>query len=125
MIATETTIEIDDNIAPEEIIAPHEVRDSAKVAHISESMDTNGWTGRPLLVLDNGNGKYALTGTHRLAAAVLSLYDVPVVYVDEELLETSGYTLSDLYDDEISLAIFQEIGDEKSAELMLAEINAN
>lgn len=54
----------------QEIWPLHEIKDWAKVDSIAASMDAEGWTSYPVLVVDCGEGVgQALTGTHRLAAA--------------------------------------------------------
>lgn len=58
----------------------HEVRDVAHRDAIAASMSEDGWIGRPLVVVDSGDGYLALTGSHRLAAARLAgLDEVPVL----------------------------------------------
>ncbi len=59
-----------EDVALSNITPLHEVRDAAKFAGIAQSMAVNGWQGRPLLVVSDGNGAYvAMTGSHRYAAA--------------------------------------------------------
>jgi hypothetical protein len=59
----------------------HPARDQHKLAGLIASLRT-GWTGRPLVVVDCGETLQALTGSHRLAAAVVVGCDVPVVVID-------------------------------------------
>ena len=67
---------------------PHEVRDFAKLKKIKESMDSDGWQGRPVLVYEAGdNLAQSITGSHRIAAAKELGIDVPVKYVDESIFE--------------------------------------
>ncbi|RKH93582.1 ParB/RepB/Spo0J family partition protein [Corallococcus sp. AB038B] len=64
------------------IIPPHEVRDDGKLAALRESMEENGWQGRPLLGVPHPSavGAFlALTGSHRTAAAQeAGLEEVPL-----------------------------------------------
>ena len=69
------------------IIALHEVKDQALLAELVESMNNEGWTGRPVLVIPCGDMAYAMTGSHRLAAAKITETDVPVHELDEEMIE--------------------------------------
>ncbi len=75
------------------IIPLHEPRDAAKLAALTESMVEHGWTGRPILAIDNGNGYIALTGSHRIAAArAAGLDEIPVYAIDGtcHILATNG-----------------------------------
>jgi hypothetical protein len=119
---------------PSSIQPPHEVRDSAKLARLVSEMESNGWMGRPVLVIEecdeDGNeieGCYvALTGSHRLAAAKQAdLYTVPVFCFSAASLVANGYSTTDLWDDDVNLSILREIGEAEAAELMAAEIAAN
>lgn len=65
---------------------PHGVTDPGKVVAIAGDMAVHGWRGAPIVV-DGGDGGWALTGTHRLAAVRHALYEmdeaeVPVEYVE-------------------------------------------
>lgn len=52
-------------------------------------MRKDGWLGRPLLVVEAGRGAYqALTGSHRLAAALaVGLPAIPVIILPDEVAE--------------------------------------
>lgn len=116
-------IEAQENIEVRCIIPPHEVQDEDKFSSIADSMRKNGWQGRPLLVIEAGDGFKALTGSHRLAAAVeAELETVPVVMVDAEKF-FAEYDLSDLWDDEINVSILKEVGDTTAATLMEMELD--
>jgi len=70
----------------------HEIRDPEKLFRLQRSMCFDGWQGRPLLVMVYDRRLQALTGTHRLEAAILAGLDtIPVLLFnplfDEELLE--------------------------------------
>ena len=122
-----------EEVSPKSIRPLHEVRDEAKLLMLVEAMQAGGWTGRPLLVVDEGGGDYvALTGSHRLAAALESgLSEVPVVVVPQcERLTVEpvlggvdvcfdGVRLSE--DDE-RLAAMEELGHEVAAHMMRVEM---
>ncbi len=60
----------------------HEPNDADKLARITASMTTDGWTGAPLVAWDD----YLLTGAHRYAAAQLAGIedrDIPVIDIRE------------------------------------------
>jgi hypothetical protein len=85
-------------VTPRRIEPPHSVQDAAKVESIATSMRREGWQGRPLLLTFYGSQPdqeepweddlFALTGTHRLAAAVeIELEVVPcLIIVGNKLL---------------------------------------
>ena len=85
--ASETVILALDSLDP-----LHEVRDETKLAMLVASMDADGWTGRPLLVQDTGEGWYqAWTGSHRIAAAREAGIDsIPCVVIDNPTLDPHG-----------------------------------
>jgi len=65
------------------LVPLHEPHDAAKMSALTESMVEHGWNGRPILVIDNGNGYLALTGSHRIAAArAAGLDEIPVYAID-------------------------------------------
>ena len=66
------------------VYPPHAVRDTAKRDRIRLAMEQDGWTGRPLLVMDCGGYYKALTGSHRLDAAMRAgINKIPVVVTAE------------------------------------------
>lgn len=72
-------------ITAHEIAPPHEVKDAAKFAAIVADMEKNGWTGRPILaVIDPWGQLQALTGSHRIAAAMATSTALPVVVAEVE-----------------------------------------
>ena len=102
--------------------------DANKLREIKESMQKNGWQGRPLLVWRNGKIQQALTGSHRLAAAQHVGVDVPVVYVDEKTpkwsddrgrFDTFKKTVNE-GEDRIE-AFFRNAGDSRASNLMREE----
>lgn len=79
-----------------EIQPLHEVRDYEKLEQLVQSMETDGWSGRPLLVLTYGDNQYyAMTGSHRLAAAQEVGVEVPC-YIIEDTENTD--LLVDMFD---------------------------
>lgn len=125
-------------IEPSRIVPLHEVRDEEKLAVLRESMRANGWQGRPLLVLDLQNGRYAaLTGSHRLPAAqAADVEEIPAVVIQasdrltvEENWREGGFDLfcdgDRLHEDEARLAALEALGLDEAAALMAAEVEAN
>jgi hypothetical protein len=75
---------------PPGVIRPiHEPRDPELFAGILSSMREQGWLGRPLLVVPGTAGVYqALTGSHRLAAALeAGLGTVPAIVLPDDVAE--------------------------------------
>jgi hypothetical protein len=110
----------------------HEITDPAKLARLIANLEENGWTGRPLLVAYDGDGYYAMTGTHRLAAALATDTLVPVLLMDNDDLQTlcSGRdaTLDEINGlrDEDLLAVLEASPLSSDYEnLMKAEVDAN
>ena len=121
----------------ERVQAPHEVTDDAKLAAIISDLETEGWTGRPLLLVEEcdedgepTDSYTALTGSHRIAA-LRDLYrdgidfEIPCVVVPGTLLAESGYSTSDCGDEDASLAVLEAIGAEDAIATIKAEIDAN
>lgn len=73
-------------LPPREIRPIHDPRDPKLLHEIFRSMRREGWLGRPLLAV-RGDGFYqALTGSHRLAAALQAqLEKIPVIVPSEEV----------------------------------------
>lgn len=69
------------------VVPPHGVVDDAKLHRLIESMERDGWTGRPIVAQAVGDGYAAWTGSHRLAAANKLDIEVPVVLVPEEAID--------------------------------------
>ena len=76
-------------IPPREIRPVHEPRDPELLSSLIRSRRRSGWLGRPLLVLREGSGIYqALTGSHRLSAAIQTeLSTVPAIVAPPEVAE--------------------------------------
>jgi len=98
-----------EEVSPKSIRPLHEVRDEEKLSALVEAMQTGGWAGRPLLVVDEGGGDYvALTGM--TVEAVLGGVDVCF----------DGVRLSE--DDE-RLAAMEALGHEVAAAMMREEMD--
>lgn len=96
-----------------------------KVNMIAQSMEENGYDGRPIVVMENADEYIGLTGSHRIDAAKKAGIDVEVVSVENNddtvrLLDArDDYELSDiakeLYDDgKISKDAFELLTTEKN-----------
>jgi hypothetical protein len=137
MEATENICLMDaENIEP-----LHEFRDEKKLKKLIDSMRTDGWQGRPILVLDSNALQQALTGSHRITAAKSLGMQIPVL-----LFESTGVTsyYDEWYDEIVELwdtvingddcerlkaleSLFEsgEIEDEEVVKLMASELEAN
>ena len=107
-------------ISPTLIQPPRDVAPSPKLGDLIESMVLNGWTGRPLLLV---NGE-AWTGSHRIAAAVAAgLEAVPcfAVEVPTEVFEEFGPVTDD--DDRVALLKYALGSNAEAANLMRQEIS--
>ena len=102
----------------------HEVRDQQKYLDIMQSMESNGWQGRPILVVDCGDCFHALTGSHRIAAAEALELDIPVAILDvEEFCNDYDYTLDDITSNlEFFCSAIAEY-DKSASELLLQDLN--
>jgi len=103
----------------------HEVQDNDKLGALVADMATNGWTGRPVLVVDEfDDGTYmGITGSHRIAATQRLAID-PEIYE----VHTDGLDLVALFearDDEDRLAVLKEGNDQEAIQLMEQEVEAN
>lgn len=117
----------DDVVPARSVIEIHGVRDQAKLSNIVEDMTKNGWRGDPLLVFDNGNGIFALNGSHRIAAARKTGTEIPIVKVDEDsfsdALDEAGMSFDELIgsgDDRVA-DFLRRSGDDRAAALMSKE----
>lgn len=91
-----TTVEM--LLAADNIEAVHGVQDATKFEALIASMRINGWQGRPLLVVAEGRGFVALTGSHRLAAAVELDLDVPCLVINTDDYEGDEWEWSCIMD---------------------------
>jgi len=112
---------------PKNLIEIHTARNQKNLNTLISAMKKNGWNGRPILIYDNGNGSFALTGSHRIAAAREANILVPIKNVDAEKfasqLEKEGLTFDELIgsgDDRVT-DFLRRAGDLESARLMEAE----
>lgn len=112
---------------PKRIVPPHQVESAEKLNAITQSMKSEGWVGRPILYYDVGQGPEALTGSHRIQAAIKAgVNEIPVVkvsgdignYVDE--FGTAINELKDLDAKQVSRWL-KKYGDETAASLMELE----
>mgnify|MGYP000890769195 CR=1 FL=1 len=106
----------------------HKVQDSKKFEAIYRDMVKNGWTGRPILAIENDGAAFALTGSHRIAAAKKAGIDIPVIYVDETAAQTELRDGTFLFDnigagDDRVADMLREAGDARAADLMEMEFN--
>lgn len=99
-----------EKISPIEIAPINGIEDRAKFDYLVSEFKHNGWNGRPIVVVENGNNGYiALTGSHRILAASEADIDVEAIVLDytEELDE-----LINAYTDDERASIAEELRDE-------------
>lgn len=83
-------------VNPMEITPPNRVTNSSKYHYLINEFEENGYNGRNVVLVENGNDGYqALTGSHRILAAREAGVDVPsvVIPMSEEiqpLLDATG-----------------------------------
>ena len=83
-------------VNPMEITPPNRVTSSSKYHYLINEFENNGYNGRRVVLVENGNDGYqALTGSHRILAARDAGVDVPsvVIPMSEEiqpLLDATG-----------------------------------
>jgi hypothetical protein len=112
----------------------HGVKDAAKLAALRTDMEVNGWTGRPLLAYDDGNGVHYLTGSHRYAAARALDIEIPAYVMDfvhdggedydSHVSECWMCQLIESHDDDDRMTAIRMSGDDDAIELMQAELEA-
>lgn len=101
-------------VNPMEITPPNRVTSSSKYRYLINEFENNGYNGRRVVLVENGNDGYqALTGSHRILAAREAGVDVPsvVIPMSEEiqpLLDATGdeeraRIADELYEDGIIL----------------------
>ena len=97
----------DETLDPNSIRPINEITDQSLYEYLVEQFSENGYSGRPVVVLDNQNEGYlALTGSHRIFAAREAGVDVPAVIVENR--ETYG-PLYEAYSDEDRAQIAEEL----------------
>jgi hypothetical protein len=112
-----------ENIDIESLTALHEPRQSQHLQNLVDDMEENGWTGRPLLVIQRESDFIAWTGSHRIAAAKLAGFaSVPCYVVQESELTSRGFDAKEghVFDYD-RLAILKKVGDEEAFRLMWLE----
>jgi ParB/Sulfiredoxin domain len=82
-------------IHPADVTPWHDVEDADKVSRLSASMQKDGWTGAPVVVIDGGQ---AVTGSHRIAAALKADIEIPTVNI-RDLFADAGLD----YDDTVAV----------------------
>lgn len=102
------------------VYPPHEVTSDDHYAELVESMESDGWVGRPILVLNVHGAMRALTGSHRIAAAAAVGIDVPCMVI------TADYALTKRIDrtvpDDLASVLVAALGeDHPAAQLAMQE----
>lgn len=108
-------------------IAPlHDVRDSAKLDELAASMRADGWVGRPVLAWGDPSALVqAVTGSHRIAAAMLAEIEVPALVMEFDS-EADFAEFERASDDDDRLAILRALSAPSEAiALMDAEVESN
>lgn len=86
-------------INPVEISPINEITDINKYNYLVDSFKKEGWNGRPIVVVENGNNGYiALTGSHRIYAAGEA--GIPVKAIVLEYSDEIDELISASYDEE-------------------------
>ena len=99
-----------EELDPSEIVPLHDAWNEGLNSELIESMEKNGWKGRPLVILRTDRN-YALTGTHRRTAAIEAGIKVPVHFVDTQNLK-----------DEMFINLLKSAGDHQSARYLQIEL---
>lgn len=117
-----------DMIDTREISPINDVTDRAKYEYLVEQFQNEGYVGRPVVVVENGNDGYiALTGSHRILAASEANIDVPCVvipYSDEIIPLIQAYSDEDRVREATALYEAGEI-DEDAYNLIVREDELN
>lgn len=118
------------HINPSSIVPPHQVNDWAKHDAIREALTENGWTGRPLLVIEAQDTFIGVTGSHRTEAAKdAEMDEVPCVVIDCEALNAEGYDSNYIssVDDDTKYFLLRDVfgADADCTRLMAEEIASN
>lgn len=104
--------------------------DADKIIRLREDMAKNGWTGRPVILLENGDYHIAFTGSHRLAAAHGMDDIIEIVALPDDLTDDEYAVIDAAHDDDDLLAAFIELSEIRDdmaeiVEVMRAEVKAN
>lgn len=108
----------------------HKAEDAQKIINIADSMATNGWMGRAVIMVDCGDHQVALTGSHRLTAASQIGIKPDLIYLPDDLTSDDFELLTDACDDDDLLAAFEQIAASRDdmdqiVETMRQEIASN
>lgn len=104
--------------------------DADKIIRIRESLLVDGWTGRPVILLANGDHHIAFSGSHRLAAAQGLDGVIEAVMLPEDLTAEEYDIIDSAHDDDDLLAAFIEVAEGRDdmdavIEAIRAEVAAN
>ena len=107
----------------------HAPESADKIMRIRENMLRDGWTGRPVILLDSGEYHIALSGSHRLAAA-MGIDGVIEAVMLPELSGDEWDVIDAANDDDDLLAALIEVSEGRDdmmvvVEAMRAEVEAN
>lgn len=111
------------NIEIETLTPLHEPRDCQYLQNLADDMEENGWSERPLLVIERDNDFLAWTGSHRIAAAKLAgLVSIPCYVVQECELTSRGFDAAQGHvQDYERLEILKKLGDQTALRIMWLE----
>lgn len=110
-----------EQIAPESILPPHEVMDTNKFNDLTADMLEKGWTGRPILAIQYERRYAALTGSHRIAAAVEALYEIPVYVITQAEIAEAGIENLRFSNEQDRAIFFEELGDDEASAIYAEE----
>ena len=89
--------EMKQNVSPKNIIPLNGVTVPENLAKIVASMTENGWVGDPIVVVPCGEAYQALTGSHRIEAAMRAgLETIPVELVESDRLTEEQWSDLDI-----------------------------
>lgn len=115
-----------DNLDPNNIRPTHEARESRFLGELEQSMQEDGWTGRPLLVIEKEDGEMvAWTGSHRIKAARnTGLGSIPCYVIQEcRLIEIGASADDGFIADWERLEVLKRVNDEHAVSLMSIELH--
>src|SRR5215472_6241730 len=109
------------HLNPRHVRALHSPRSPYKFVELANQMEENGWTGRPLLVIQRADLSYqAWTGSLRIAAArAAGLETIPCYVIDETQLPEG---IDAQYgEDSDRLNAIRQTGDDHAIQIMWEE----